>query len=188
MCIILFQFNKHIRKAEGQKTPRVELTISADGVTVQDPKTKVSPHTLKTVLSLSLSLSWKEISSDDQSRYYILMYSKYRHELSYFFSQFTCIMKNLISVCIFILISLAFSAFIVLCFYLVFLSDVPTLAPFLNENISYWAYINILFKYFFFKEFYLKLLCLLNCLPFFILSRVGKFLSSFPLNLFCKPV
>ncbi|XP_052686765.1 PTB domain-containing engulfment adapter protein 1-like isoform X4 [Crassostrea angulata] len=38
------KFNKHIRKAEGQKTPRVELTISADGVTVQDPKTKASMH------------------------------------------------------------------------------------------------------------------------------------------------
>ncbi|XP_078334410.1 uncharacterized protein LOC111136229 isoform X1 [Crassostrea virginica] len=38
------KFNKHIRKAEGQKTPRVELTISADGVTVQDPKTKVCMH------------------------------------------------------------------------------------------------------------------------------------------------
>lgn len=38
------KFNKHIRKAEGQKTPRVELTISADGVTVQDPKTKACMH------------------------------------------------------------------------------------------------------------------------------------------------
>lgn len=36
-----FQFNKHIKKAEGQKPPKVELTISADGVTIQDPKTKV---------------------------------------------------------------------------------------------------------------------------------------------------
>lgn len=38
------KFNKHIRKAEGQKTPRVELTISADGVTVQDPKSKACMH------------------------------------------------------------------------------------------------------------------------------------------------
>ncbi|XP_061181412.1 PTB domain-containing engulfment adapter protein 1-like isoform X2 [Saccostrea echinata] len=38
------KFNKHIRKAEGQKTPRVELTISADGVTIQDPKTKACMH------------------------------------------------------------------------------------------------------------------------------------------------
>ncbi|KAL5009900.1 hypothetical protein ScPMuIL_012205 [Solemya velum] len=34
------KFNKHIKRAEGQKTPRVELTISADGVAIQDPKTK----------------------------------------------------------------------------------------------------------------------------------------------------
>ena len=36
-----FQFNKHIQKAEGQRTPRVEICISVDGVSVQDPKTKV---------------------------------------------------------------------------------------------------------------------------------------------------
>ncbi|XP_055996713.1 PTB domain-containing engulfment adapter protein 1-like isoform X2 [Ostrea edulis] len=38
------KFKKHIRKAEGQKTPRVELTVSVDGVTVQDPKTKACMH------------------------------------------------------------------------------------------------------------------------------------------------
>ncbi|KAK3106147.1 hypothetical protein FSP39_013659 [Pinctada imbricata] len=38
------KFNKHIQKAEGHRTPRVELTISADGVTVQDPKTKIIQH------------------------------------------------------------------------------------------------------------------------------------------------
>ncbi|XP_069119706.1 PTB domain-containing engulfment adapter protein 1-like isoform X6 [Argopecten irradians] len=38
------KFNKHIKKAEGQKPPKVELTISADGVTVQDPKTKMIMH------------------------------------------------------------------------------------------------------------------------------------------------
>ena len=38
------KFNKHIKKAEGQKTPKVELTISVDGVTVQDPKTKMILH------------------------------------------------------------------------------------------------------------------------------------------------
>lgn len=37
----MFQFNKHIKRAEGQKPPKVELTISADGVTIQDPRTKV---------------------------------------------------------------------------------------------------------------------------------------------------
>ena len=41
LLLFEFQFNKHIKKAEGQKTPRVELTISVDGVTIQDPKTKV---------------------------------------------------------------------------------------------------------------------------------------------------
>ena len=35
------KFNKQIKKAEGQKPPKVELTISVDGVTIQDPKTKV---------------------------------------------------------------------------------------------------------------------------------------------------
>lgn len=38
------KFNKHIKKAEGQKTPKVELTISVDGVTIQDPKTKMTHH------------------------------------------------------------------------------------------------------------------------------------------------
>lgn len=38
------KFNKTVKKAEGQKTPRVELTISADGVTIQYPKTKTIMH------------------------------------------------------------------------------------------------------------------------------------------------
>ncbi|XP_064618450.1 PTB domain-containing adapter protein ced-6-like isoform X2 [Liolophura sinensis] len=38
------KFSRHIRKAEGQKPPKVELTISADGVTIQDPKNKVIMH------------------------------------------------------------------------------------------------------------------------------------------------
>ncbi|XP_041372314.1 PTB domain-containing engulfment adapter protein 1-like isoform X2 [Gigantopelta aegis] len=38
------KFNKHIKRAEGHKPPKVELTISADGVTVQDPKTKMIMH------------------------------------------------------------------------------------------------------------------------------------------------
>lgn len=37
------QFNKHLKRAEGQKPPKVELTISADGVTIQEPKYKVGP-------------------------------------------------------------------------------------------------------------------------------------------------
>lgn len=37
------RFNQQIRKSsEGTKLPKVELTISIDGITIQDPKTKVS--------------------------------------------------------------------------------------------------------------------------------------------------
>lgn len=38
------KFNKHIQKAEGQRTPRVELCISVDGLTIQDPKSKIVRH------------------------------------------------------------------------------------------------------------------------------------------------
>ncbi|CAG5118494.1 unnamed protein product, partial [Candidula unifasciata] len=38
------KFTKHIRRAEGQKPPKVELTISADAVTILDPKTKLILH------------------------------------------------------------------------------------------------------------------------------------------------
>lgn len=34
------KFNQQLRKAEGNKTPKVELTISIDGVAIQEPKTK----------------------------------------------------------------------------------------------------------------------------------------------------
>ncbi|RWS31616.1 PTB domain-containing engulfment adapter protein 1-like protein [Leptotrombidium deliense] len=34
------KFNQHLKRAEGSKTPKVELTISIDGVAVQDPKLK----------------------------------------------------------------------------------------------------------------------------------------------------
>lgn len=34
------KFNQHLKRAEGTKTPKVELTISIDGVAIQDPKTK----------------------------------------------------------------------------------------------------------------------------------------------------
>ncbi|KAL0267623.1 UNVERIFIED_CONTAM: hypothetical protein PYX00_009839 [Menopon gallinae] len=34
------KFNQQLRKAEGTKTPKVELTISIDGVAIQEPKTK----------------------------------------------------------------------------------------------------------------------------------------------------
>jgi len=35
------KFNQQLRKAEGSKVPKVELTISVEGVALQDPKTKV---------------------------------------------------------------------------------------------------------------------------------------------------
>ncbi len=39
------KFNQQLRKSEGQnKTPKVELTISVDGVTIQEPKTKNLLH------------------------------------------------------------------------------------------------------------------------------------------------
>ena len=38
------KFNKQLKKAEGQKPPKVELTVSVDGVTVQEPKYKVSSN------------------------------------------------------------------------------------------------------------------------------------------------
>ncbi|RWS02529.1 PTB domain-containing engulfment adapter protein 1-like protein, partial [Dinothrombium tinctorium] len=38
------KFTQHLKRAEGAKTPKVELTISIDGVAVQDPKTKKIMH------------------------------------------------------------------------------------------------------------------------------------------------
>ncbi|KAL4229241.1 PTB domain-containing engulfment adapter protein 1 [Mactra antiquata] len=38
------KFNKTLRKTEGQKTPKVELCISVDGVTIQEPKSKIIKH------------------------------------------------------------------------------------------------------------------------------------------------
>lgn len=38
------KFSQQIRKSEGTKTPKVELTISIDGVAVQEPKTKRILH------------------------------------------------------------------------------------------------------------------------------------------------
>ncbi|XP_048513848.1 PTB domain-containing engulfment adapter protein 1-like [Athalia rosae] len=37
------KFNQQLRKSEGTKTPKVELTISIDGVAIQEPKTKTTP-------------------------------------------------------------------------------------------------------------------------------------------------
>ncbi|XP_050429068.1 PTB domain-containing engulfment adapter protein 1 isoform X2 [Adelges cooleyi] len=38
------KFNQQVRKSEGSKVPKVELTISVEGVALQDPKTKVIMH------------------------------------------------------------------------------------------------------------------------------------------------
>ncbi|XP_050404752.1 PTB domain-containing engulfment adapter protein 1 isoform X1 [Patella vulgata] len=38
------KFNKHIKRAEGQKPQKVELTISVDGVTIQDRVSKMIMH------------------------------------------------------------------------------------------------------------------------------------------------
>jgi len=38
------KFNQQIKKAEGTKTPKVELTVSVDGVAIQEPKTKKIQH------------------------------------------------------------------------------------------------------------------------------------------------
>ncbi|XP_075219227.1 PTB domain-containing adapter protein ced-6 isoform X2 [Lycorma delicatula] len=38
------KFNQQLRKSEGTKTPKVELTISIDGVAIQEPKTKRILH------------------------------------------------------------------------------------------------------------------------------------------------
>lgn len=38
------KFNQQLRKSEGSKIPKVELTISIDGVAIQEPKTKNILH------------------------------------------------------------------------------------------------------------------------------------------------
>jgi len=38
------RFSQQLRKAEGQKTPKVELTVSVDGVAIQEPKGKRILH------------------------------------------------------------------------------------------------------------------------------------------------
>lgn len=38
------KFSSQLKKSEGNKTPKVELTISVDGVAIQDPKTKRMMH------------------------------------------------------------------------------------------------------------------------------------------------
>ena len=41
-AVTKLKFNQEIKKTEGCKPQKVELTISVDGVAIQDPKTKVS--------------------------------------------------------------------------------------------------------------------------------------------------
>ena len=38
------KFSQQIKKAEGTKTPKAELTVSIDGVAIQEPKTKKIQH------------------------------------------------------------------------------------------------------------------------------------------------
>ena len=38
------KFNKQVRRAEGQKPPKVELTVSVDGVAIQEPKSRHVQH------------------------------------------------------------------------------------------------------------------------------------------------
>lgn len=42
-AICKLKFTQQLRKSEGTKTPKVELTISIDGVAIQEPKTKTTP-------------------------------------------------------------------------------------------------------------------------------------------------
>ena len=47
------RFSQQLRKAEGQKTPKVELTVSVDGVAIQEAKGKVSKsETLQILVNL----------------------------------------------------------------------------------------------------------------------------------------
>ncbi|XP_076437333.1 uncharacterized protein LOC143276609 isoform X2 [Babylonia areolata] len=38
------KFNRHLKRAEGQKPPKVQLTVCVDGVAIQDPKSKATLH------------------------------------------------------------------------------------------------------------------------------------------------
>ncbi|XP_015602655.1 PTB domain-containing engulfment adapter protein 1 isoform X2 [Cephus cinctus] len=42
-AICKLKFNQQLRKSDGTKMPKVELTISIDGVAIQEPKTKTTP-------------------------------------------------------------------------------------------------------------------------------------------------
>lgn len=58
------KFNQQLKKAEGSKTPKVELTVSIDGVAIHEPKTKVRIEHLFDIrfpFSLSCFLFWSVI-------------------------------------------------------------------------------------------------------------------------------
>ena len=46
-AICKLKFTQQLRKSEGTKIPKVELTISIDGVAIQEPKTKTTPKVIK---------------------------------------------------------------------------------------------------------------------------------------------
>ncbi|XP_066582816.1 PTB domain-containing engulfment adapter protein 1-like isoform X2 [Prorops nasuta] len=46
------KFNHKLRKREGKKPPEVELTISIDGVTIQEPETDTTPKQIRRQYSL----------------------------------------------------------------------------------------------------------------------------------------
>ena len=56
-AICKLKFNQQLRKSEGTKTPKVELTISIDGVAIQEPKTKTSPKVLQIFNTCSHTVS-----------------------------------------------------------------------------------------------------------------------------------
>lgn len=60
-AICKLKFNQQLRKSEGTKTPKVELTISIDGVAIQEPKTKTSSKVLQifNICNIDVSLFCK---------------------------------------------------------------------------------------------------------------------------------
>ena len=59
IVFFILQFARHIKKSEGQKTPKVELQISIYGVKILDPKTKVRDLDIYgTKLVIKYSFNW----------------------------------------------------------------------------------------------------------------------------------
>lgn len=50
------KFNQQLKKAEGSKTPKVELTVSIDGVAIHEPKTKVRLNAPSVALYLTVMI------------------------------------------------------------------------------------------------------------------------------------